>query len=115
MILQNMRAYTDGVCMKNGRLDAKCSSRVWIDMNHPMNKSIRVPGEGQSNQVGKLAVVIEVVKTLPNYHNLTIIMDSRYVIEGLNKHLRNWEDNGWIGIENATPFKRAAYLLKRRS
>ena len=84
---QNMKAYTDGVCMNNQKLDAKCSSGVWIDTNHPLNKSIRVPGEGQSNQIGKLAAVIEAVETLPNYHKLTIITDSRYVIEGLTKHL----------------------------
>ena len=65
--------------MKNGKLDAKCGSRVWIDTNHPLNKSLRIPGEGQLNQVGKLAAVIEAVEILPNYHKLTIITDSRYV------------------------------------
>ena len=84
---QNMKAHTDLACMNNGKLDAKCGSRVWIDTNHPLNKSIRVPGEGQLNQVGKFTAVIEAVKTLPNYHKLTIITDSRYVIEGLTEHL----------------------------
>ncbi|KAH9000577.1 hypothetical protein EDB86DRAFT_2904669 [Lactarius hatsudake] len=33
----------------------------------------------------------------------------------LTTHLKNWEDNGWIGIKNAKLFKRVAYLLKRRT
>lgn len=115
MISQSMKAYMDGACMQNGKLDAKCGSGVWIDTNHPLNKSLRIPGEGQLNQVGELAAVIEAVEILPNYHKLTIITDSRYVIKGLTEHLRRWEDNGWIGIENATLFKRAAYLMKKRS
>ena len=115
VILQNMKAYTDGACTNNGKLDAKCGSGVWIDMNHPLNKATRIPGENQSNQIGELTAVIEAVGILPNYHKLTIITDSRYVIKGLTKHLRKWEDNGQIGIDNANLFKRVAYLLKRRS
>ena len=42
-------------------------------------------------------------------------MDSQYMINGLTTHLTEWEDNGWIGIKNAPLFKKAAYLLKRRS
>jgi hypothetical protein len=38
-----------------------------------------------------------------------------YVIEGLTKHLEKWEDQGWIGVKNAEFFKRAAYLLKKRT
>jgi ribonuclease HI len=39
---------------------------------------------------------------------------TRYVIDGLTKHLQTWEDNGWINIKNTDLFKKAAYLLKRR-
>jgi ribonuclease HI len=41
--------------------------------------------------------------------------DSRYVIDGLTKHLKEWEDQGWIGIKNKEWFKRAVYLLRRRT
>ena len=37
------------------------------------------------------------------------------MIDGLTKHLKNWEDNGWIGVDNAKFFKRVAYLLKKRT
>ena len=55
------------------------------------------------------------LEKLPNYIPLIIETDSKYVIEGLTRNLRNWEDQGWIGIKNKEWFKRAAYLLRRRT
>ena len=52
---------------------------------------------------------------LPSFYPFTIITNSKYVIDGLMTHLRTWEDNGLIGIENTQLFKRAAYLLQRRT
>ena len=37
------------------------------------------------------------------------------MIDGLTLHLKKWEDRGWIGIKNREWFKRAAYLLRRRT
>ena len=110
-----MRVYTDGSCINNGKLNAQCGSGIWLEENHPLNKAIRVPGPAQSNQVGELAAVIVAVDTLPTYCKLTIVTDSEYVIEGLTTNLSKWEDIGWIGIMNADLFKRAAYLLKKRT
>lgn len=110
-----MRVYTDGACMNNGKRNATCGSGIWIEGAHALNKALKVPGEKQSNQVGEIAAVIVAAESLPNYCKLTIVTDSMYVIEGLTKHLKEWEDNGWIGIKNADLFKRAAYLLKRRT
>src|ERR1700761_2750871 len=31
------------------------------------------------------------------------------------RHLQNWENKGWIEIKNTKLFKRAAYLLKKRT
>ena len=38
-----------------------------------------------------------------------------YAIDGLTKHLKDWEDRGWIEISNKEWFKKAAYLLRKRS
>jgi ribonuclease HI len=71
-------------------------------------------GSNLKGLVGELAAVIVAAEALPNYSKITIIMDSRYVIDGLTKHLQTWEDNRWINIKNADLFKKATYLLKRR-
>ena len=110
-----MKVYTDRSCENNGKLNAESGSGVWIEANHPLNIALKNEGPKQSNQVGELVAVIAAVGTLPNYCKLTIITDSRYIIEGLTEHLQKWEDNGWIEIENAPLFKQAAYLLKKRS
>ncbi|KAH9180214.1 hypothetical protein EDB89DRAFT_1840145 [Lactarius sanguifluus] len=83
----NIEVYTDGSCMKNGKNDASCGSGIWISDDHPQNRAVKVPGPFQSNQIGELVAVIAASESLPNYCKLTIITDSRYVIEGLTKHL----------------------------
>ncbi|KAH9047827.1 ribonuclease H-like protein [Lactarius vividus] len=115
LIHLKIEAYTDGSCTNNGKLDTRCGSGIWICADHPLNRALKVPGPLQSNQVGELAAVIAATHSIPNYCQLTLITDSKYVIEGLTKHLKEWEDRGWIGIKNAEMFKQAAYLLKRRT
>ena len=107
--------YTDGSCINNGKLDTRCRSSIWLGADSQHNKALRVPGENQSNLIGELAAVVAVLEKLPNYAPIVIKTDSRYVIDGLTKHLKKWEDCRWIGIKNKEWFKRAAYLLRRRT
>ena len=111
----DLEVYTDGACYNNGKEDARCGSGVWFAPNHPWNSAIRVPGNKQSNQIGEIVAVITAVKQTPPSWPLKIHTDSMYAIEGLTTHLREWEDRGWIGIENAKHLKKAAYLLKKRT
>ena len=113
--LREVTIYTDGACLKNGKADARCGSGIWFGPNHHKNRAIRIPGNLQSNQVGEVAAIIAAIEAVPGCCPLKIVSDSKYAIEGLTTHLRAWEDRGWIKIKNATLFKRAAYLLKRRS
>jgi ribonuclease HI/exonuclease III len=113
--LQEVSIYTDGACLNNGKQNARCGSGIWLEPNHVNNKAMRVPGSQQSNQVGELAAVLAAIEMTPKNQPLKIITDSKYVIEGLTTHLQTWEDNGWIGVKNAPLFKKAAYLLKRRT
>jgi ribonuclease HI len=111
----SMEVYTDGVCIHNGKLNTRCGSGLWIGENNAINKAIKIPGNKQSNQIREIAAIIAAAESLLNYRKLTIITDSRYVIDGLTKHLKTWEDNGWINIKNTEFFKKAAYILKRRT
>jgi ribonuclease HI len=63
--------------------------------------------------VGEVVVVIKAASIIPSFWPMTIKTDSKYVINGLTKHLKEWEDKGWIGIKNAKFFRKAAYLLRR--
>jgi len=107
--------YTDGACMNNGKRNASCGGGVWAGPNNPLNGTIRVPGPDQSNQVGEIVAIIVVVASIPLSQPLQIISDLKYTIDGLTSHLHSWENQGWIEIKNADFFKRAAYLLRRRT
>jgi len=105
--------YTDGACLNNGKRNATCGGGTWVSQGNPLNSAIRVLGPNQSNQVGEIAAVIRAAASVPLSQSLEIVLDSKYVIEGLTDNLHKWEDQGWIGIQNAPFFQRAAYLLRR--
>lgn len=62
----------------------------------------------QSTQLGELAAVTEALQRAPTFCPLEIICNSKYVVEGLTEHLRNWKERDWIGIKNAPMSKLAA-------
>jgi ribonuclease HI len=107
--------YTDGCCLRNGKLDATCGSGIWHSQNSPLNWAIKVPGTNHSNQIGEIAAIVVALQITDPTTPLLIITDSRYAINGLTKHLGNWEDQGWNNISNAEWFKAAAYQLQRRA
>jgi len=67
------------------------------------------------NQIGEIAAVVKVLEKAPTCIPLVIKMDSKHVINRLTTNLTHWEDKGWIEIKNREWFKRAAYLLRKRS
>lgn len=89
LILQCMEimVYMDGACMNNGKKNIQCRSRVWFSQDDPRNRALWIPGEAQSNQVSKIAAVITALEMVQPYQPLKIMMDSKYVIEGLTTHL----------------------------
>ena len=108
-----MTVFTDSACFNNGKENAKSGSGIWVAPDSQYNTSLKIPGPEHSNQVREIAAVIKAASLIPPYWPMTIKTDSKYVINGLTKHLRDWEDDSWIGIKNAPFFKRAAFLLRR--
>ena len=112
---QTITVYTDGACFNNGKENATCGSGIWVGPDSHLNTALKVPGAEQSNQVGEIAAVIKAASLIPDFYPLIIKTDSQYVIKGLTTHLKDWENKGWIGIKNASFFKKATYLLRRRT
>jgi ribonuclease HI len=105
--------YTDGACVNNGKLNAKCGSGVYFGPDDPRNISFRPSGNLQSNQAGEIVAILKAATAIPKFFPIKIISDSQYAIDGLTKHLSSWEDKGWIGIKNALLFKTTASFLKQ--
>ena len=112
---RHITIYTDGACFNNGKLNAQCGTGIWFAPNDHRNNATRVPGPHQSNQAAEIAAIIQATETTPPFRPLLILSDSKYAINGLTVHLNSWENIGWINIKNASLFKRAAYLLKKRT
>jgi ribonuclease HI len=112
---QTVSVYTDGACLNNGKSNTQSGSGIWFGPDDYRNKAIKIPGVEQSNQIGELVAVIGAMQNLPTFYPLKINTDSKYVINGLTTHLPHWEDIGWIGIQNASLFQRAAFLLRHKS
>ena len=106
--------YTDGSCLGNGTAEARAGSGVWFGNNDPRNAAIRVPGKDQSNQIGELLAVLAAVKKAPRTLPLRICSDSKFAIEGLTKHARDWEARDWIGIKHGQLFKCVTAWIRAR-
>ena len=87
---QTITVYTDGACFNNGKENAYCGSGIWISPDNELNKTIKVPGPKQSNQIGEIAAIMKTATMIPASWPLIIMTDSKYVIDGLTKHLRDW-------------------------
>ncbi|KAH7911774.1 hypothetical protein BJ138DRAFT_1005888, partial [Hygrophoropsis aurantiaca] len=72
---EHITIYTDGSCLNNGKENAQCGAGIWIEDNHPMNKSLRVTNETQSNQAGELAAVLVALQTADPAITITIKTD----------------------------------------
>ena len=107
--------YTNGACLNNGKQNATCGSGIWFAPNDDRNQAIRVPGERHSIQIGEIVAILKAASSVPKFIPLIIISDSSYAINGLTHFLNSWENKGWIGIKNATFFKKTAAVLKQRT
>ena len=107
-------AYTDGACLENGTANVAAGSGVWYGMNDPRNICARVTQATQSNQTSELTAVLLAIKNHDPSENLRLVSDSKYVIEGLTKHVRKWEQKGWSGIANGELFKNIIAWIRWR-
>lgn len=102
--------YTDGACLNNGSEDAQAGCGVWYGKNDPRTISKR-----QSNQTGELEAVLQVVKSHDPHNDLLIVSDSKYVTDGLTKHLARWEQRGWIDVAHGGLFKNIIMWIRWRT
>ena len=111
---RTITVYTDSACFNNGKYNARCGSGVYFGPNDDRNIAFRPPGDLQSNQAAEIIAIYKAASAVQKWFPLKIVSDSLYAINGLMKHLRTWEDDGWIGIDNAPLFKLTAATLKQR-
>jgi len=58
--------------------------------------------------------IVKALSITPKEDMLTTVMDSMFSIQGIYENLRNWEDKGWMRVQNAAIFQKIAYELDTR-
>lgn len=111
---EEIEVFTDGSCVNNGRDDARAGSGVWFGVNDSRNCGVGVPYDSQSNQAAEIYAVAVAHRRVPPFAALHIVSDSKYVVDGFTKHLRDWERKGWLGVSNAAIFRDTVALLRTR-
>jgi len=107
--------YTDGSCTGNGTEEARAGSGIWFAHNDPRNTAIRVPGKKQSNQIGEILAILHAIKNTYENQPIRICSDSKFAIEGLTKHAKEWEEKNWLGISHGPLFKCTTAWLRART
>ena len=107
-------AFTNGACINNGQENACTGSGMWYGENDPCNLSVRVAYKDQSNQIGELVVVLLTIKNHPPNEDLCIVSDLRYVINGITKHTKKWEERGWIDVQHKELFQCIIAWMRSR-
>ncbi|KAJ7101781.1 hypothetical protein C8R44DRAFT_641334 [Mycena epipterygia] len=107
--------YTDGSAINNESDAVQAGAGVYFGDSDARNLSIRIPSMlGPSNQVGELVAVKEAVESAPLDVPLKIYSDSKYVIEGLTKNLRRWQDEGFHTIANGSLLELTVAKIRER-
>ncbi|KAJ7858875.1 hypothetical protein B0H13DRAFT_2356350 [Mycena leptocephala] len=107
--------YTDGSATNNGKADARAGAGAYYGPNDVRNLAIRVPEElGPSNQSAEVLAIKETIETNPKDIVLKIRSDSKYAVDGLTKHLREWEKEGFSNTKNGHIMKVTTARLRSR-
>ncbi|KAF7986133.1 hypothetical protein HWV62_38488 [Athelia sp. TMB] len=111
---QTVIIYTDGSYKDDGDKGPRTGTGIWFGENDPRNRSIRIPGDDQLNQIGEMAAILYILQQISPYTPLKIRTDSQYVIDSLTMNFENWEKIGYIGIKNAELIKAIIARLREQ-
>ena len=106
--------YTDGAFLEGNTSKARARAGTFCLEDKTKNHALRILGPSQVNQRGELMAIVKALSITPKEDMLTTVMDSMFAIQGIYENLRNWEDKGWMRVQNAAIFQKIAYELDTR-
>ncbi len=84
-------AYTDGACSGN---PGPGGWGVWLKAGHH-EKELCGGEKNTTNQRMELQAAIEALKALKKPSSITIVSDSKYVLNGITDWIHGWKKKGW--------------------
>ena len=94
--------YTDGACIHNGKINAKCSIGIHFSENNSIqlkdiSRKLNVPKA--TNNIAELTAILEALKSVNEnkiYCHIVIYSDSEYCINILKNWYPNWFKKGIV-------------------
>ncbi|KAM5543386.1 hypothetical protein V8D89_002971 [Ganoderma adspersum] len=110
-----LTAATGSVCVNPGERNATAGVGVFIDEDHALNRSLRLPlSIDQSTQSGALVAAITVIDTAPAGARLTVDTKSETLVHSLSKWQNKHEDEGYIMQKNGELTRITVAKLRAR-
>lgn len=109
--MEEFEVYTDGAC--SGNPGPGGWGFVYIDTKKDASMFSNSGGESATtnNRMELLAVISALGLYIKCPHTLTVVTDSKYVMQGMTEWIINWKKNNWIG-SNKKPVKNKDLWLR---
>lgn len=99
--MKRIEIFTDGACLGNPGAGGWAAILRYNDVEKEI-----VGGEANTtNNRMELTAVISALSALKEVCNITLYTDSRYVMDGIEKWIANWKQNGWRTSNKKTSVK----------
>jgi ribonuclease HI len=104
--------YTDGACSNNGNRGAIAGIGVFWGLDHPLNISRRLTGRPTNNRAEIMAALVAIEQaTFYDASAVNVLTDSKFVIDCMEKYVKNWKTNGWK-LSDGKPVKNKEDFIK---
>ena len=101
LALKRVEIFTDGACSGNP------GAGGWgaILRYNNVEKELSGGEENTTNNRMELTAVISALSAFKEACNITLYTDSRYVMDGIEKWIATWKQNGWRTANKKSPVK----------
>lgn len=111
---ETTHAYISAATSEQGSRDARAAGAVELRPGRARGR--RVPAIlPQTTLAAEATALILAIEGTPSDAPLHVHTMSKRLTEGMNKNLRTWEDQGWIGIRDKMILRSAAYKMRHRA
>lgn len=106
--MKRVEIFTDGACSGNP------GAGGWgaILRYNQVEKELSGGEPDTTNNRMELTAVISALSALKEPCNITLYTDSRYVMDGIEKWIQNWKQNGWKTANKKSAVKNAELWQK---
>ena len=99
--MKRVEIFTDGACLGNPGAGGWAA----ILRYNNVEKELFGGEKETTNNRMELTAVIKALEALKESCNITLYTDSRYVMDGIEKWIVNWKQNGWKTTNKKSPVK----------